>query len=178
MRWYAAAPMSLKHLSAGASTPEKVNVIVEIPTGSQNKYEWDAELNVVKLDRVLYSPMMYPCDYGFVPSTLGPDGDPLDAMVLVTNPTLPGVLIEARPVGVLDMVDAGEQDDKILCVPVSDPRFAHVQDIADVPQAQLDAIAHFFSVYKQLEGKTVTVKGWQGAEQAKRIVQESVEKGA
>ncbi len=167
--------MSISQIPPGPNAPDVINVFVEIPKGSQNKYEYDKDLDVLRLDRVLFSSTVYPGDYGFVPQTLGLDGDPLDALVFVTNPTYPGTLIEARPIGVMEMVDDGEVDDKILCVPVSDVRFKNMQDISDVDQPFLDEIAHFFAVYKQLEGKTVDVRGWKDAAAAKVIINTSIE---
>lgn len=163
-------------ISPGADIPTTINVIVEIPKGSQNKYEYDAEHGITKLDRVLFSPLHYPGDYGFVPQTLAKDGDPLDALVMVSFPTYPATLIEARPIGVMEMIDHGEEDDKILCVPTTDIRFENVQDISDVHQPMLDEIAHFFTVYKELEGKSVDVVGWHNAAKAKEIIQETVDR--
>lgn len=168
--------MSTASIPPGPNVPDVVNVLIEIPKGSQNKYEFDKDLNVLKLDRVLFTSMMYPADYGYIPQTLGLDGDPLDAMVLMTNPVPPGVLIEARPIGMLEMIDQGDNDEKILCVPVSDPRFAEFTDIGDVGAALKDEIAHFFATYKQLEKKTVEIRGWHDAAAAKKIVTECVER--
>lgn len=169
--------MSLKDtLSPGSNVPDTFNVVVEIPKGSQNKYEYDPDLKVFTLDRVLFSPLHYPGDYGFVPQTLATDNDPLDALVLVTYPTFPGVVMEVRPIGVLEFVDDGEQDDKILCVPVNDIRFQDVKDIHDIQQPILNEIAHFFTVYKELEGKKVEVKGWLDSSDAKRITVEAIDR--
>lgn len=165
----------MEHIPPGTDVPHRVNVLVEIPKGSQNKYELDKDLGVLKLDRVLYSPMVYPGEYGFIPQTLALDGDPLDALVFVTHPTLPGTLIEARPIGTLEMIDQGEEDDKIICVPVGDPRFAHLQDVSELAKPLLDEIAHFFTVYKHLEGKEVEVKGWHDVATAKRIIERCVQ---
>lgn len=167
--------MPMSHIPPGKNVPENIHVVVEIPKGSQNKYEFDEEYGVLRLDRVLFSSMVYPGDYGFVPQTLGLDGDPLDALVFVTNPTFPGTLIDVRPIGVLEIIDQGEEDDKILCVPVGDPRFKHMNDIHDLEEAFLNEIAHFFTVYKQLEGKKVEVRGWKNAEEAKKIITRCVE---
>jgi inorganic pyrophosphatase len=164
---------NLDALSPGKKLPDEINVLVEIPKGSSNKYEFDKESGFVFLDRVLFSPFHYPADYGFVPKTLAQDGDPLDALVLMNAPTLPGVVIPARPVGVLGMVDSGDPDDKVLCVPKSDPRFNHIKDINDVPKPILDEIGHFFVTYKQLEGKTVTIGDWRPAAAAKELVIQS-----
>lgn len=168
--------MQKDRIPAGRDVPEVINVVVEIPKGSQNKYEFDPDLGILRLDRVLFSPMVYPGEYGFVPRTLALDGDPLDALVFVTNPTLPGTLIETRPIGVLEIIDQGEEDDKILGVPVSDPRFNHMKDIHDLEKPFLDEITHFFTVYKHLEGKKVEVKGWHDAAEAKRIIAACVER--
>lgn len=120
------------------------DVTIEIPKGQRNKYEVDHETGRVRLDRYLYTPMAYPTDYGFIEDTLGDDGDPLDALVLLPQPVFPGVLVAARPVGMFRMVDEHGGDDKVLCVPAGDPRWDHVQDIGDVPAFELDAIKHFF----------------------------------
>lgn len=168
--------MTLLHrITPGAGFPDEVHVIVEIPKGSQNKYEYDPEQGIVTLDRVLYSPLYYPGEYGFVPQTLGPDGDAMDALVLVTYPTCPGVLIKSRPIGLLQLIDQGEEDDKMLCVPCGDVRFDHVTDITDVDQPILNEIAHFFTVYKQLEKKHVEVGNWLDASAAKVLLKRSHE---
>lgn len=150
--------------------PVVVEAFIEIPAGSQNKYEYDKERGVIRLDRVLYSPVHYPTDYGYVPETLEEDGDPLDIMVMVTFPTLPGCVIDARVVGVLEMADDKGVDMKLLAVPVNDPRWNHVQDLKDVPPHVLREIEHFFKTYKDLEGKTTDVRGWKDAEEAARVV--------
>jgi len=147
-------------------TPLEMNVIIEIPKGSQNKYELDKETGVIALDRVLYSAQTYPFDYGFVPQTLWDDGDALDVLVLTTAPLMPGVLVKARPVGILPMVDSGEADEKVIAVPVNDPRFAHIKDIGDVNPHTLKEIAHFFTTYKLLQKKEVTVKEAEGRKEA------------
>lgn len=162
-------------ISPGKNPPERLNVIIEIPQGSQNKYELDKENGVFKLDRVLFSAVHYPGDYGIIPRTLAKDGDPLDALVLITYPTYPGVLIESRPIGALRMIDGGKEDDKILVVPVKDTRFSAISDIGDIEEAILNEIAHFFSIYKQLEGRKVEIRGWDGKEVANRIIMESIE---
>ncbi len=143
-----------------------VEALIEIPTGSQNKYEFDKVRGLMRLDRVLFSPVYYPADYGFVPDTLEEDGDPLDVMVLVTNPTLPGCLIDTRVVGALEMVDSGFPDVKLLGVPVKDPRFGHVRHLDDVPPHVRREIEYFFQTYKDLEGKKADVRGWRDVEYA------------
>jgi inorganic pyrophosphatase len=154
--------------------PDQINVIVEIPKGSQNKYEYDKKNRIMKLDRVLFSPMHYPGDYGIIPKTLARDNDPLDALVLISYPTFPGILIEARPVGMLKMIDSGKEDDKILCVPVNDVRFSNIKDIKDIEKPILNEISHFFEAYKKLEGKKVKIAGWYNAKEAKKIILEAI----
>lgn len=167
--------MNLWHdIKPGNEIPNIINVIVEIPKGSQNKYEYDKENNLIKLDRVLFSPLHYPGDYGMIPQTLSEDGDPLDALVLVTNPTYPGILIEAKPIGLLRIKDSGEVDDKILCVAKNDPRFANYNDISDIEEHILKEISHFFQVYKDLEGKKVEIIGWKNREEAKLVILNAV----
>jgi inorganic pyrophosphatase len=167
--------MDLWHdLDIGKNAPEKVTAIVESPTGSVNKYEVDKKTNLVKLDRVLFSPVHYPGDYGFIPQTYEEDGDPLDVVILVSYPVPPGTMVQVRPIGAMKMVDNGEQDDKILCVPVKDPRFATYKDLGDVQKHLLDEIVHFFEVYKHLEGKKVDVNGWKNAKTAKTIIKQSM----
>jgi inorganic pyrophosphatase len=168
--------MNLWHdLNIGKHAPDIINVVVEIPKGSMNKYEYDKENNIIKLDRVLFSPLHYPGDYGMIPRTLGEDGDPLDALVLVTNPTYPGVLIESRPIGLLRMNDAGLVDDKILCVPKDDPRYDSLRGIDDMELHTLKEMAHFFQVYKDLEGKKVEIVGWYDVDEAKNVIMRSIE---
>ncbi|MEX1997151.1 MAG: inorganic diphosphatase [Candidatus Andersenbacteria bacterium] len=157
-------------ITAGSNVPDTINVVVEIPKGSQNKYEYDKDNKIFKLDRVLFSPIHYPGDYGLIPQTLGLDNDPLDALVLVNYPTYPGTLIEARPIGVLKMQDNGEEDDKILCVPLHDIRLTDLDDMDSIHKAVREEIAHFFEVYKQLEGKRIILGGWQPAAEAKKII--------
>jgi len=136
-------------------------VVIEIPRGSRNKYEVDHETGKVLLDRVLFTPFVYPVDYGFFEHTLGGDGDPLDALVLLEYPVFPGVGMEVRPVGMLLMEDDGGLDEKVLCVLDGDPRWDHIQDIDDVPAQTKNEIQHFFEHYKDLEpGKWVKLQGW------------------
>ncbi|WP_066517193.1 inorganic diphosphatase [Curtobacterium ammoniigenes] len=148
------------------------DVVIEIPKGSRNKYEVDHETGRVFLDRVLFTSFVYPTDYGFFENTLADDGDPVDALVLLEYPLFPGVGVKVRPVGVFKMSDEAGNDAKIICVPAKDPRWQHIQDIADVPQAQQDEIAHFFERYKDLEpGKFVKAEGWGDAAEAEEIIQ-------
>ena len=166
----------MKEISPGPNPPEKIFVFVEIPEGSQNKYEFDEKLKVFKLDRTLHSPLHYPADYGHIPGTLCEDGDPLDVLVLVTEPTFPGCLIEARPIGAIEMEDEKGLDDKILAVPVHDPRFDHIKDIRDISQHTLKEITHFFEMYKALEpNKWVKIKGWLRAKEAKEKIKKAIQ---
>lgn len=165
--------MDLSKLTIGKKSPDIVNVIIEIPKDSQNKYEFDKESGAIKLDRVLYSPMHYPADYGFIPETHCEDGDPLDALVLGGDPLIPGCLVEARPIGLLKMIDGGKEDFKILAVQVKNPRFDNVKNIEDIEaihEHSLKEIAHFFQSYKDLENKKVEILGWEGAEKAKEEI--------
>lgn len=151
-----------------------VEALIEIPAGSQNKYEFDKEKGVLRLDRVLYSPVHYPTDYGYIPDTLELDGDPIDILVMVTNPTIPGCIIDCRVVGVLAMADDKGVDNKLLGVPVKDPRFEHIHDLNDVPPHVLREIEHFFQTYKDLEGKETHIQGWKDAAGAREIYERAV----
>ena len=145
---------------------EPLICFVEIPKGSRNKYEYDHEAGGIKLDRFLFSSMVYPTDYGFIPDTLGLDGDPLDAMVCVSEPTFPGCIIDVKPIALFRMEDDKGVDDKVLCVPLQDPAWNHLEELDDLPQQLRQEIAHFFSVYKDLEQKKVKVDGWYSREDA------------
>ena len=154
-----------------------IDVVVEIPRGSRNKYEIDHATGVIRLDRRLFSATVYPADYGFIPETLGEDGDPLDAMVLLDDPTFPGCWITARPVGVLWMEDEAGPDAKIICVPAGDVRWDHVSDISQLPDHLVAEIIHFFDVYKDLEpGKSMTTRGSEGAAAAWTEIRASFER--
>jgi inorganic pyrophosphatase len=148
-------------------------VLIEIPQGSRNKYEYDKERKVIRFDRMLFSSIVYPCDYGFFPNTLALDGDPLDAMVLMWEPTFPGCVIDVHPVAMLDMEDDKGRDEKILCVPQRDPLWNFIETIEQVPPHLLKEITHFFETYKNLERKDVMVHGWKDLEAALRVIQES-----
>lgn len=150
-----------------------VSVMIEIPKGSRNKYEYDKKLKVIKFDRMLFSAVHYPTDYGFIPKTLARDGDPLDALVLVWEATFPGCYIETKPVGLFKMWDEKGPDEKILCVPVKDPLWNHITSLKDVQPHLLKEIEHFFSIYKDLEGKKVGIEGWEDRESALKVIKES-----
>ena len=164
-------PTNLYFLPIGEDAPDIVDVVIEVPRGSANKYEYDHEAGVFRLDRVLYSPMHYPGDYGFLPGTYADDGDPLDAVVLTTIPTFPGCVLRARPVGYLDMTDDKGRDEKLLVVPADDPRFDEVRDLSDVAPHIPKEIEHFFSRYKDLEGKETTMGGWHGRDEVRELVE-------
>lgn len=150
-----------------------VEAFIEIPRGSQNKYEYDSARGVFRLDRVFHSPIRCPTEYGFIPGTLAEDGDELDILLLVTEPTFPGCLIPARVLGALEMRDQKGLDMKILAVPVNDPRFEHLSNMDDVPPHLKREIEYFFEVYKELEGHKTEVHGWKGAEEAYRLVEQA-----
>ncbi len=160
-------------LPIGPKSPDIVNAVIEIPLENSNKYEYDKELHVFRLDRNLYSPVHYPGDYGFIPSTLGDDGDPLDVLVLVDTPSFTGCVLEVRPIGMLEMIDQGKGDEKILCVGVGNPRYNDVNEYSQIYPHMLKEITHFFSIYKDLEGKRVEVRGWRDAEVARKTIVES-----
>jgi inorganic pyrophosphatase len=163
----------LYDIDPGPEMPEVVRVIIEIPRNSANKYEYDGKLGVFRLDRALYSPMHYPGDYGFIPGTLAEDGDPLDIIVLVDEPSFTGCLMEARPVGLLHMVDANEKDQKVLGVPNRNPRFDSVHTIDQVFPHTRTEIEYFFSIYKELQGAKTKMEGWSGPREARKLIIES-----
>lgn len=146
------------------------DVLIEIPKGSRNKYEYDFKLKKLRYDRMIFSSMMYPADYGFIPETLALDGDALDVLVLVTEPTFPGCVIEVKPIGVFHMADEKGPDEKIICVPLSDPISNSVNDLSELNPHLLKEIEHFFQVYKDLENKKVDVGGWGDVKDAEHIV--------
>jgi len=159
-----------ENVPLGKKAPEVFNVIIEISKGNNNKYEFDEELGIFKLDRVLYSPFHYPLDYGFIPETRSEDGDHLDALVLGSEPIPMGCLEEVRPIGLLRMIDGGDMDFKILAVQDKNPRFSEIKDITDIESSNphlLKEIVHFFQTYKDLQGKKVEMKGWDNAVAAK-----------
>ncbi len=162
-------------ISFGEKAPEMVNVIVECPKGSKNKYEIDKKTGLIKLDRAMKTSQDYPFDYGFVPQTLWEDGDALDVVLLSTYPLAPGILVDARVVGVMHMVDCGESDDKILAVPAKDPRWDTVKSLKDVNPHTLKEMQHFFETYKSIEdGKTVVIKGFEGKKEALVAVKKGI----
>jgi inorganic pyrophosphatase len=169
--------MNLWHeLPPGPDWPTVIYVVVEIPKKSRNKYEYDEQGGFVKLDRVLFSSLHYPGDYGFIPQTLHADGDPLDVLVMINEPTFAGCVIEARPLGVFRLLDKGQLDDKILAVPHTDPLFREYHTLENVPPHFLEEMGHFFSVYKDLESDEVVGRGWEGLERAYAEIEHAVER--
>lgn len=160
-------------LPLGDRAPDEVNAVIEIPRGQTNKYEYDKQLHVFRLDRNLHSAVHYPGDYGFIPSTLSDDGDSLDVLVLVDAPSFTGCLMAVRPVGVLEMVDQGKKDEKVLAVGIANPIYKDVSDYHELYPHVLREIEHFFSIYKELEGKQTQIVGWRDASRARAIVNES-----
>ncbi len=161
-------------LPVGDRAPEVFRTVIEIPLDGTQKFEYDKQLHVFKLDRNLHSPVHYPGDYGFIPSTLSDDGDPLDVLVLVSGPSFPGCVQEVRPFGLLEMLDQGTLDEKVLAVGNNNPRFANIWNYTDVYPHMLKEITHFFSIYKDLEGKRVEMKGWHDAAYARVRVMHAI----
>lgn len=159
----------------GEKAPDIVNVIIETPSGSKDKYELDKKTGLIKLDRVLETSFQYPGNYGFIPQTLCDDGDPLDVILLTHSSLYPGVLVKVRPVGMLSMIDNGDHDEKIIGVPADDPRFKEIKNIRDVPKAFLDEIKHFFERYKDLKkGSVVKIGDWSNARSAKAYIKKDI----
>lgn len=165
----------LDKIKPWASEGETINVIVEIQKGSKNKYEFDKDTGLIKLDRVMFTGQDYPFDYGFIPNTLWHDGDPIDVVLLTTYPLLPGILVEARPLAMMDMIDSGEGDVKIIAVPTSDPRWKDVKDLGDINAHTLKEIEHFFTSYKALQNKVCTIEGVHDKAKAIEAINESIE---
>ena len=154
--------------------PGLVNVLIEIPGGSKNKYEFDKDLNAFALDRVLYASVQYPYDYGFIPNTLADDGDPLDGMVIMDQPTFPGCVITARPIGMLEMIDDGDRDKKLLCVPEKETRVKEITPLQQVAPHRLDEISEFFATYKRLEKKETQILGWKDLDSVNALIEQCV----
>lgn len=167
-------PVDLESLPIGAHAPEVVNVVVEVPVGSRNKYEYRADLQLIMRDRVLPGAVRYPADYGFVPSTVAADGEPVDIILAAYDPTFPGCVVQAHPIGMLDMRDASGEDRNVLAVPADDPRFADIRRHTDLPKSNLREIEDFFEVYKRLEGDLdVEIRGWLELEDAYDLIREA-----
>lgn len=162
-------------IPTGPDVPNVVTAIIEIPANERNKYELDKELGIFRLDRVLHSAVHYPGDYGFLPRTLGDDGDPLDVMVLMTIPVFTGCLVDVRPIGLFHLIDRGAADEKVIAVPVADPYSEGLHELDDIPQHALKEIEHFFQVYKDLEGTRTVTRGFEGAAEARQAILQSME---
>ncbi len=162
--------MRLYDLDPGPLSPEEVRMIVEIPKGSSNKYEYDGELDMFRLDRALYSPMHYPGDYGFIPGTLAEDGDPLDVLTLMQQPTFTGCVVSVRPVAILNLRDEKEGDAKILAVPTKNPRYDQIHTMDQIYPHVRREIEHFFQIYKELQGAVMQVDGWAGPMEARKAI--------
>jgi len=168
--------MNLWHdLSLGDKAPEEFNVVIENPKGNKNKYEIDKETGLIKLDRAMKTAQDFPFDYGFAPQTLWEDDDALDVVVLATYPIHPGILLTVRPVAIMHMTDSGESDDKVIAVPVKDPRWDNVRDLTDINPHTIKEFQHFFETYKAIEGKIVSIEGVEGKDKANEAVKKSVE---
>ncbi len=165
-------------LPVGPEPPGQLNAVIEIPQGSRAKYELEKDSGMFRLDRLLYSSVHYPADYGLIPRTLADDGDPLDVLVLVTEPTFTGCLVRVRPIGVFAMTDADELDEKVLAVPIRDPLFDEFQDLGDVAPHLLREVEHFFGVYKELEGGRTVSLGWKDRVHAHGVIRASMERYA
>ncbi len=169
--------MSFAHIGIGNKAPEIINVIVEIPRGARNKYEYNEDLDAMTLDRVLHSPFFYPTDYGFVPHTRSEDGDHLDILVLITQPTFPGCVLQARPIGVLDLEDEAGRDWKVIAVADKDPYYKNINSIDEVNIHLKREIKHFFETYKQLEENKVTyVRSWESKEKAYEVIHAALQR--
>ena len=166
--------MNLLH-DIAPGTRDEMNVIIEIPKFSKNKYEIDKETGIIALDRVMHSAQDYPFDYGFVPQTLFDDGDALDVVLITTYPLAPGILVKARPVAIMEMIDGGERDDKVIAVPVDDPRMDDIKDIGDLNSHFEKEVTHFFETYKKVQNKEVKIGAWHGAVMAKEAFDRSRE---
>jgi inorganic pyrophosphatase len=162
------------NLTPGPKPPEIVYAVVEVPKGSRNKYEYSKTAGVIKLDRVLYSPMHYPGDYGFIPQTFFDDGDPMDILIMMNEPTFPGCVIEARVLGMMKLIDKSEMDYKVLAVPHNDPNYNHIKTFEDVPKHFLAEVEHFFISYKHLQGVATSSEGWVSMEGTHRAIESSI----
>lgn len=165
--------MAFSTIPIGPKAPHILNAVIEIPKGSQHKYEYDEALDEIKLDRVLFSSVFYPTEYGFIPETRSEDGDHLDVLVIISAPTFPGCIISVRPICVLNMEDEAGKDWKIIAVAEKDPRYKEIQTIDDMEAHFKKEVKNFFEVYKQLENKKVTVHEWRGKDEAYRLIEKA-----
>lgn len=159
----------------GEKAPDEVNVIIEVPRDGVLKYELDKETGLIKLDRVLYSAVHYPGDYGFIPRTCAPDKDPVDVLIISNYPIFPGVIVKVRPIGVLELYDGKDRDDKIIAMHAGDPRVNHIKSIKDLSINRINEVKHFFEVYKQLQGKKVKILSLKGPQEAKKVIRKGIE---
>ncbi|PSO44049.1 inorganic diphosphatase [Candidatus Saccharibacteria bacterium SW_7_54_9] len=166
--------MSLEDVTAGDSAPDEVNVVIEIPQGCGNKYEYDKDMGMLKLDRVQPTTMKQPYDYGFIPDTLSDDGDPLDALIVIEEPLYPNVVVPCRTVGVLKMIDDGDYDEKLICVAADDKQYDHVRSLEDLGEHFQKKIAHYFQHYKDLQNKEVEISGWGDVDEAHEITRTAI----
>lgn len=168
--------MMFENIKIGDKAPEQFNAIIEIPKGSRNKYEFDEETGVIALDRVYYSSMTLPCDYGFIPETRSEDGDHLDVIVYLDHATFPGCVISCKPIGVIYMIDGGEKDEKIVAVATKDPRNNHIESVEELGPHFKKEVQHYFEHYKDLENKIIEIKGWGDRNEALEVIKKSIEK--
>ncbi len=167
--------MSIAKLPRGDKYPENFNLVIEMPKNSHNKYEYDEELDIIKIDRVYYTAMSLPYDYGFIPKTRSEDGDHLDGIVLLDQPAFPGIMVNCRPIGVCYMVDSGEKDEKIISVCADDPRYDHITELEQLGPHFIKELQHYFERYKDLQGKKVEINSWGGKEEALKVMNASIE---
>lgn len=168
--------MNIWHdISPERISPERFDAVIEISKGSKNKYELDKETGLMRLDRILYTSTHYPANYGFIPRTYADDLDPLDVLVICSQPIQPSTLVEVYPIGVIKMVDNGRLDEKIIAIPFSDPSYNNYRSIFELPEHIFNEMRHFFTVYKQLEDKTTAVDDLADADEAKRIIAQAIE---
>jgi inorganic pyrophosphatase len=161
--------------SYGSKAPEQVQALIEIPQGSRSKYEIDKETGLLRLDRIIFSSFIYPVNYGFIPQTLGQDGDPLDILVICSQPIQPLCLVEATVIGNMQMIDQGQMDDKIIAVASNDPTVKHIKDIDELPEHFFNELKHYFEEYKVLENKVVEIDNFQNKTEAFRIIQDAID---
>ena len=167
--------MSIAKLPRGAKYPEEFNLVIEMPKNSHNKYEYDEELDIIKIDRVFFTAMALPYDYGFIPQTRSEDGDHLDGIVILDAPAYPGIMVNCRPIGVCYMVDSGEKDEKIISVCADDPRYKHITELDQLGEHFTKELTHYFTHYKDLQNKKVEITGWGDRGEALKVMQASIE---
>ena len=167
--------MSIKTLPRGDKYPEQFNLVIEMPKNSHNKYEYDEELDIIKIDRVFFTAMALPYDYGFIPATRSEDGDHLDGIVILDAPAYPGIMVNCRPIGVAYMIDSGEKDEKIISVCADDVRYNHITELDQLGEHFVKELEHYFTHYKDLQNKKVEITKWGGREEALKVMTDSIE---